>query len=164
VNSIMQFLANENMPLDVVEAIRAEGHEVAWIRSDAPGSKDIDVLRRAVAENLVLPTVDKDFGELAFRFGLPATCGIVLFRLQAESSAALAIEVAAAIRSRTDWADQFSVVERGRIRVRPLPQRHEIAIILGREGKRWFSTIAGRKTKMKQGTTCRMITVGGRRC
>ena len=31
----MQFLANENFPLDVVEAIRQEGHDVAWIRNDA---------------------------------------------------------------------------------------------------------------------------------
>jgi hypothetical protein len=28
---IMQFLANENFPLDVVEALRKEGHEVAWL-------------------------------------------------------------------------------------------------------------------------------------
>ena len=29
----MQFLANENVPLDVVEALRDEGHDVAWIRT-----------------------------------------------------------------------------------------------------------------------------------
>ncbi len=46
---------------------------------------------------------------------------IVLFRLQASSSAALAITVVAAIGSRTDWAGYFSVVEPGRIRVRALP-------------------------------------------
>ena len=117
----MQFLANENFPLDVVEALRNEGHDVAWIRTDAPGSKDPDILRRAVTENRVLLTFDKDFGDLAFQFGLPSTCGIVLFRLQASSSAALAIMVAAAVRSRTDWAGNFSVVEPGRIRVRTLP-------------------------------------------
>ena len=117
----MQFLANENFPLDVVEALRKEGHDVAWIRTDAPGTKDPDILKRAVAENRILLTFDKDFGDLAFQFGLPATCGIVLFRLQASSSAALAIMVVAAIGSRTDWAGHFSVVEPGRIRVRALP-------------------------------------------
>src|SRR5436309_1024229 len=117
----MQFLANENFPLDVVEALRQEGHDVAWIRTDAPGSKDAEVLRRAVTENRVLLTFDKDFGDLAFQFGLPATCGIVLFRLQASSSAALATLVVTALQSRTDWAGQFSVVEAGRIRMRPLP-------------------------------------------
>src|SRR3984957_8155734 len=117
----VQFLANDNFSLDAVEGLRKEGHDVAWIRTDAPGSKDPDILKRAVAENHVLLTFDKDFGDLAFQFGLPATCGIVLFRLQASSSAALAIMVTAAINSRNDWAGHFSVVEPGRIRVRALP-------------------------------------------
>jgi len=117
----VEFLANENCPEDVVTALRNEGHGVAWIRTDAPGSKDPDILRRAVVEKRVLLTFDKDFGELAFQFRLPACCGIVLFRLQASSSAALAIMVVAAIQSRTDWAGNFSVVDPCRIRVRPLP-------------------------------------------
>jgi predicted nuclease of predicted toxin-antitoxin system len=117
----MQFLANENFPLDAVEAIRKVGHDVAWVRADAPGSKDPEILQRAVAEDRILLTFDKDFGDLAFHYGLPATSGIVLFRLKASSSAALAIMVVTAIQSRTDWAGHFSVVEPGRIRVRPLP-------------------------------------------
>jgi predicted nuclease of predicted toxin-antitoxin system len=85
------------------------------------GGKDRDILQHAVTEQRILLTFDKDFGDLAFQFGLPATCGIVLFRLQASSSAALAALVVAALQSRTDWAGQFSVVEAGRIRMRPLP-------------------------------------------
>ena len=117
----MQFLANENLALDIVVAVRALGHDVAWVRADSPGSKDEDVLERAVREQRTLLTFDKDFGELAFQSGLPATCGIVLFRVQAASCAALAALVAQAIQSRADWVGQFSVVEPGRIRMRPLP-------------------------------------------
>ena len=117
----MQFLANENFPLDAVEAIRNLGHDVRWVRTDAPGSKDREVLERAVIEQRILLTFDKDFGDLAFQFGLPADCGIVLFRLRAGSSAAMAKQVETALRSRSDWAGQFSVVEPGRIRMRPLP-------------------------------------------
>ena len=117
----MRFLANENFPLDAVEADRTIGHDLAWIRTDAPGSKDRDILKRAVSEQRILLTFDKDFGDLAFQHGLPATCGIVLFRLQASSSTALATLVATALESRTDWAGQFSVVKAGRIRMRPLP-------------------------------------------
>jgi predicted nuclease of predicted toxin-antitoxin system len=105
----MQFLANENFPFDAVDAVRALGHDVAWVRVDSPGSKDHDVLARAVSEQRTLLTFDKDFGDLAFQHGLPATCGIVLFRVQATSSAALGTQVAKAIQSRTDWAGQFSV-------------------------------------------------------
>ena len=28
----MQFLANENFPFDAVDAVRALGHDVAWVR------------------------------------------------------------------------------------------------------------------------------------
>jgi predicted nuclease of predicted toxin-antitoxin system len=119
----MQFLANENFPLDAVETIRNLGHDVTWIRTEAPGIAGRDILQRAVSESRVLLTFDKDFGDLAFRFGLPATSGVVLFRLHASSSAALATMIAAAVQSRTDWAVQFSVVEAARIRMRPLPAR-----------------------------------------
>jgi len=90
-------------------------------RADAPGSTDPQVLARAVADQRILLTFDKDFGDLAFHWGLPTGSGIVLFRLRARSAAILAMLVAAAIASRTDWGGHFSVVEPGRIRMRPLP-------------------------------------------
>jgi predicted nuclease of predicted toxin-antitoxin system len=61
----MNILANENFPRDAVTALREEGHDVVWIRTDAPGSSDEQVLARAQAENRVLVTFDKDFGELS---------------------------------------------------------------------------------------------------
>ena len=47
------------------------------MRTDAPGRTDEDVLSRAADENRILLTFDKDFGELAWRAKLPASCGIV---------------------------------------------------------------------------------------
>jgi predicted nuclease of predicted toxin-antitoxin system len=116
----MRFLANENFPLDVVEALRQAGHDVGWVRTDAPGSSDQEVLARAQMELRVLLTFDKDFGDLAFRASLPADCGIVLFRLVAASSSVLATKVVAALHARSDWSGHFSVVEAGRIRMRSL--------------------------------------------
>ena len=43
----MRLLANENFPLDAVEALRENGHDIAWIREDARGSNDEQVLMRA---------------------------------------------------------------------------------------------------------------------
>jgi len=116
----MKFLANENVAGDAVIALREKGHDVAWIRTDAPGSKDEDVLARAMAEHRILITFDKDFGELAFRAHLPATCGIVLFRIPAPSSSIVANAVVSAIESRSDWTGHFSVIEENRIRMREL--------------------------------------------
>ena len=68
----MRFLANENFPQDAITALRQEKHDVVWIRTDAPGSGDEDVLVRARRESRILVTFDKDFGELAFHSRLPA--------------------------------------------------------------------------------------------
>lgn len=117
----MRILANENFPADAVAALREAGHDVAWIRSDAPGSSDRQVLARARSEERLLVTFDKDFGELAFRAGLPAPSGIVLFRISAPSPAQVARTAVTALGSRDDWTGHFSVIEDKRIRMTPLP-------------------------------------------
>jgi hypothetical protein len=40
----MQLLAKENIPCEVIDALRQAGHDVAWVRAEAPGSRDEDVL------------------------------------------------------------------------------------------------------------------------
>jgi predicted nuclease of predicted toxin-antitoxin system len=87
----MHLLANENVPRPTVEALRAAGHDVIWARTDIPGSSDEEILSRAQADGRVLLMHDKDFGELAYHAGLPASCGIILIRL---SKLALAARIA----------------------------------------------------------------------
>ncbi|NJP12205.1 MAG: DUF5615 family PIN-like protein [Leptolyngbyaceae cyanobacterium RU_5_1] len=116
----MRFLANENFPADAIEALRQEGHDVVWIRTDSPGISDPEVLSRAQTENRILLTFDKDFGELAFRTKLPATSGIILFRIKAPSSIVVAQKVITAIALHEDWQGHFSVVEDDKIRMRAL--------------------------------------------
>lgn len=117
----MRILANENFPKDAIVALRQQGYDVAWIREDAAGSSDPQVLARAQAENRILITFDKDFGELAFRAKLPASSGIILFRISAPSSTHVAQVAVAVLASRTDWKGHFSVIGDHRIRMTPLP-------------------------------------------
>lgn len=117
----MRILANENFPGDAVTALRQHGHDVAWVRTDAPGSQDRQVLARAGHDNRILVTFDKDFGELAFRAKLPISTGIILFRISMPSSTHVAQAAVTALESRTDWAGHFAVVEDTRIRMTPLP-------------------------------------------
>ena len=119
----MRILADENFAGDAVIALRERGHDVAWVRSDAPGSSDPQVIARAQVEERVLITFDKGFGELTFRVGLPASSGVVLFRISASSPAYVARVAVAALESRTDWAGHFAVVEDDRIRMTPLPRQ-----------------------------------------
>jgi predicted nuclease of predicted toxin-antitoxin system len=78
----MRFLADENFPGDAVAALRTSGHDVLWIRTDAPGITDQDVLARSLEDARVLLTFDKDFGELAWRSGLPTSCELDLAAIE----------------------------------------------------------------------------------
>jgi predicted nuclease of predicted toxin-antitoxin system len=109
----MRFLANENFPGAAVSALARAGHDIVWVRNAAPGSADEDILAWAVRENRVLLTFDRDFGELAWRVGLPASCGIVLFRVPMPAAAEVGEILAARIGERTDWAGHFTVIEPG---------------------------------------------------
>ena len=117
----MRFLVDENLLLPIVEALRREGHDVAWVRADAPGSTDEQVLARALAEGRVLVTADKDFGDLAFGAGLGAGSGVILLRLRGSIPTWAAALVAAA-GERDDWTGVFAVVTEGGVRARPLPR------------------------------------------
>ena len=85
-----------------------------------PGSTDREVLARAARDERILLTFDKDFGELAKATALPAQCGVVLVRLPMPQPGDVGQRLAHAIISRSDWAGHFSVVEPGRVRMRPL--------------------------------------------
>jgi predicted nuclease of predicted toxin-antitoxin system len=116
----MRFLADENFPGAAVAALAAAGHEIAWVRTSAPGIEDAEVLAWAVCEGRILLTFDKDFGELAGRTALPPDCGVVLLRVPVPKSAETGGRLAALIGSRQDWAGHFSVIEPGCVRMRPL--------------------------------------------
>jgi predicted nuclease of predicted toxin-antitoxin system len=118
----MRLCANENVPADCIIRLRQSGHDVLWIREVAPGSPDISIINRAVAEDRLLITFDKDFGELVFRSGGKASRGIVLLRISQASASAVAERVAAVLASRHDWAGHFSIVDDFAIRMRRLPE------------------------------------------
>jgi predicted nuclease of predicted toxin-antitoxin system len=116
----MRFLANENFPAAAVTALRSAGHDVVWVRIEAPGTSDPDVLAWAAREERILLTFDKDFGELARASALPSTCGVVLLRVPMPTPGDIGHRLASLVTSRDDWAGHFSIIESGRVRMRPL--------------------------------------------
>jgi predicted nuclease of predicted toxin-antitoxin system len=116
----LRILANENVPGVTIDALRRLGHDVIWIRTFSPGSSDQAILQQAQAENRLLITFDKDFGELAFRQELPASNGIILLRISTPGPTYTTSLIVAALQSRSNWAGYFSVVENDRIRMTPL--------------------------------------------
>jgi predicted nuclease of predicted toxin-antitoxin system len=119
----MRWLANENVSASVIQGLRNRGDDVLSVKESFRGTRDPQVLARAQADNRVLITHDKDFGELAFRAALPAACGIVLLRLSGASPAQDNHRALEALGSAIVWEGHFAVVTDDRVRTRPLLNR-----------------------------------------
>lgn len=78
----MQFLADENCDVMIVNTLRASGHDVLYVAEDTPGASDDEVLKISVHEQRVLITEDQDFCDMIFRDKLPAYA-IILLRIAA---------------------------------------------------------------------------------
>ena len=110
----MRYLMDENMYGDVVAQLRNSGHDVAWIAEDSPSTADPNVLARALREDRVLVTFDKeDFGNLVFAEGAEAQCGIVLFRFRATDRPEQAAFITGVLDSNAPWVGRFSVIRTG---------------------------------------------------
>jgi predicted nuclease of predicted toxin-antitoxin system len=119
----MKFVADENFPRAALRLLRQSGFDIASIAESHPGLPDTEVLAVASAEGRTLLTFDKDFGDLAFRQGLPASCGVILFRVGSLSSTASASLALATLRSGVAWGGHFCVVNERRVRFTRLPLR-----------------------------------------
>lgn len=117
----MKFVADENFPREALRLLRQSGFDVAAIAEIDPGIPDSAVLEIASAEERTLLTFDKDFGYLAFRQSLTASCGVILFRTGSLSPTASAALALATLQSGVIWAGHFCVVDDRKIRVTPLP-------------------------------------------
>ncbi len=117
----MRIIVNENVTGTVIRELRRRGYDVISVKESMRGDDDTSILHRAETEDRLVVTHDKDFGELAFRHRLPASCGIVLFRLSGEDPSSDNQRFIDVLDSRTDWPGHFSVVTDDRVRMRPLP-------------------------------------------
>ncbi len=76
----MRFLADECVDAPLVAHLRAAGHDVHYMAEEGRGMADHEVMAAAREQGRILPTEDKDFGELAVRHGLVVP-GVVLLRI-----------------------------------------------------------------------------------
>ena len=76
----MRFLADENVMREIIDELKALGHDVAAVSDFMRSAPDPDVLRAAGTEGRILITEDQDFGDLVVRQALPVD-GVVLIEL-----------------------------------------------------------------------------------
>lgn len=114
----LSFLADESCDFSVIRALRQVGYAVKAIAEISPSLPDEDVLALAVAENRLLITEDKDFGEWVFAHQHAMT-GVLLIRYPASMRSVM---VAAVIdlmgQHATEIDGSFTVLEPGRARIR----------------------------------------------
>jgi len=117
----MRFLANENFPLASVNLLRRAGYEIAAIIQDSPGVKDAEILTRAVNEQRIVLTFDRDYGELIYRVRMPAPVGVVYFRFDPLTPEEPAQQLLVLLEQKViSLEGKFTVLERGRVRQRPI--------------------------------------------
>jgi len=79
----MRFLVDECTGPAVARWLRKQDHEVFSVYEQARGMVDDEIIQKAFAENWILITNDKGFGEKVYRERRPHR-GIVLLRLEDE--------------------------------------------------------------------------------
>ena len=114
----LSFLADESCDFSVIRALRQVGYAVKAIAEISPSLPDEAVLALAVAENRLLITEDKDFGEWVFAHQHAMT-GVLLIRYPASMRSVMVATVIDLIgKHATEIDGSFTVLEPGRARIR----------------------------------------------
>lgn len=116
----MRFLANENFPFPSMKILRLIGFEVKSIAEDNFGISDEEVLRIAVAEQLIILTFDRDYGELIFKYKMQPPPAVVYFRLKGDNPQAAAQILLERIKNGLVIENHFSVIDEQGTRQRKL--------------------------------------------
>jgi len=107
----MRLLADENFPKPIVEALRADGHDVLWARTDLAGTSDIALLDLAESDARIVLTLDKDFWQIAVQRRSPLErSGVVLFRVHPATPERLAPLATAFAAADAAWAGHISII------------------------------------------------------
>jgi predicted nuclease of predicted toxin-antitoxin system len=114
----VNLFADGNVDRQIVERLRADGHNVVFITEVAPSMDDDDILNWANREQALLITADNDFGELVYRQNR-AAFGVILIRLSGLSNESKAAIVSSLIAENTsELVGSFTVLTPGVARIR----------------------------------------------
>jgi len=116
----LKFLVDECCDSELIAGLRADGHDVLAVEEYRRSEDDEEVLRIAFDEERILVTEDRDFGELVFRFQLPAR-GIIYLRFSIAKRDQKLPRMRELLKEEAErLPGSFVVVEPERIRFRPL--------------------------------------------
>ncbi len=112
----MRFLVDECTGPAVARWLRMGNHEVFSVYEEARGMTDDEILRKAFAENWILITNDKGFGEKIYRERRPHR-GLIFLRLDDEQASSKIETIRQLLQHYSDQlADRFAVVTETQVR------------------------------------------------
>jgi predicted nuclease of predicted toxin-antitoxin system len=112
----MRFLVDECKGPTVARWLREQKHEVFSVYEEARGMDDDTIIGKAFAENWILVTNDKDFGEKVYR-ERRLHKRVVFLRLEDERAAAKITALRRLLESYAAWlANRFVVVTERQVR------------------------------------------------
>lgn len=82
----MTFLADENIPYEVIKRLREEeAVEIISVLEEFRGMSDENIIKISSRQRLIIITFDKDFGYLIFGRMTDVPFGVILFRISIKS-------------------------------------------------------------------------------
>jgi predicted nuclease of predicted toxin-antitoxin system len=120
----MRLLADENFPRSLVEALRTDGHDVLWVRTDCTGWSDVRLLNLAESESRIVLTLDKDFWQIALQRRVPVKqSGVVLFRIHPATPEMLEPFVRVFVEAKGPWEGYISIIATDGIQMVAAPKK-----------------------------------------
>jgi predicted nuclease of predicted toxin-antitoxin system len=114
----LKFLVDVGVGRVAERWLEMSGFDVKSVRAINPKLADPDILTLAAAEDRLVITMDKDFGELVYRSGRHHA-GVLLLRMEdADGEAKRAVLEAIVSQHSDEIRGKFSVYQSGRLRVR----------------------------------------------
>jgi predicted nuclease of predicted toxin-antitoxin system len=114
----IKFLVDVGVGRKVESWLAENGYDSKAVRDLNPRLADREILRIAAAETRMVITMDKDFGELVYRSGLPHA-GVLLLRFEdatSDDKTRIVAEILAKYEGKL--MDGFCVFQNGRLRIR----------------------------------------------
>ncbi len=117
---MLKFLVDESAGRKVASMLKERGYDATYVGDINLGAEDEEVLDISQKEKRIIVSMDKDFGELVFRFK-KSVYGIILLRLKDESSKNKIRSVLNVLKGfKGQLGGNFVVLSEGRIRIRRL--------------------------------------------
>ena len=110
-------IADENIPKQIIEALRQSNIRTVSIFQDARGSSDLQIINMAQISSEIILTEDKDFGDLVFAYNQDKVSVILLRYHYSEMTKIIAI-IISFLQNNIISQHSFIVITPRNIRIR----------------------------------------------